>query len=84
MLYIFILFQKLSDDLERCNRDRDEFEKALDAERKKLRPPEIGYKEMENRWKLATTECSKLSFQVKTIRGENDMMTARQKELQDR
>ena len=78
------IFQRLSDELERSCRDREELEKELERERRKTKAPEIGFKEMENRWKLATTECSKLSFQVKTLRGENDMMTARQREFQER
>ena len=42
------------------------------------------FKDIESRWKLATTECSRLSFQVRTLRGENDMLTAKQKEYQER
>eukprot|EP00795_Rhopilema_esculentum_P006036 gene6036-11411_t len=79
-----VTIQRLSDEVQRCCSDRENLEKELENERKKTKPPEIGYKEMENRWKLATTECSKLSFQVKTLRGENEMMSAKQREFQER
>eukprot|EP00794_Sanderia_malayensis_P010208 gene10208-11257_t len=76
--------EKLSTELEKCTHQRDDLEAELGKERKKFRGPEIGYKDMENRWKLATTECSKLSFQARTLRGENDMMSAKHKEFQER
>ena len=76
--------QKFSGELERANQQREELEKELEVERKKDKLPEMGYKELENRWKLATNESAKLSFQVKTLRGENEMLTARQKEFQER
>lgn len=63
---------------------KEECEKELEKERKRTKAPEIGYKELENRWKLATTESAKLSFQVKTLRGENEMLTGKQKEFQER
>ena len=76
--------QKLSEELDRVSLERTQLEKDLETERKKTKLPEIGYKELENRWKLATTESAKLSFQVKTLRGENEMLTAKQKELRER
>ena len=80
----FSFKQKLSEELDRVSLERAQLEKDLETERKKNKLPEIGYKELENRWKLATTESAKLSFQVKTLRGENEMLTAKQKELRER
>ena len=80
----FSFKQKFSEELDRIRNEREELEKELEAERGKNKAPDLGYKELENRWKLATTESAKLSFQVKTLRGENEMLTAKQKEYQER